>query len=340
MKKATVVGVILVLCVNLIAYTGALEDGVKLLNFAKKARVMGNEADEKEYLERAYKAFLEADDDTSRILRIYTGHLLNRDADTKDTAVALIKSRRGTYRDIISALDMIEPREKDLITTYLSSIEARIPFVDDVSLDSTSFFPYQGQRPWLGFNLNCGAKVTLVANAARDQEEVFPAGGTYRFQIGWKDSYLGNDSLSLELSSKNDFSEDEVFSVVKSSIHMPEGLQYASPRFSVTGKDFLEETRIKYRRKIGTTGFISMAIGALSVIGGVVYLTSDVTGVPDGRLPILGGATLMIWPLIFREKSKKSYTVRLKKNEAYNKSLLQEIEAMKKQILVDLEKDK
>jgi hypothetical protein len=121
---------------------------------------------------------------------------------------------------------------------------------------------------------------------------------------------------------------------------MPEGLQYISSRFSVTGKDFLDETKIKHRRKIGTTGFVSMAIGALSIIGGVIYLTADVTEVPDGRLPILGGATLMLWPLIFREKSKKTYVVRLKKNEAYNKLLRQEIETLKKQILVELDKDK
>lgn len=338
MRKAAVIGIILALSVNLIAYTGALEDGIKLLSFARKARALGNDVDEKDYLERAFRAFREADDDTSRILRIYTGHLLARDADTTEAAVALIKSKRDTYRDLVLALDMIEQKEKDLITTYLRSVEARIPFVDNMDLASKDLYPFLLEQPRVLFRLACAANVELRINDLRESSTSYPIGGEYQMLFSWKDSYLSNPDFSVALASSNGFSTEYLKKDYRIAVDMPEGLIFSGNDFSIRGKSFLPEIRTKYKGKLGIWGWASMTLGIAFIASGVGLAASENKyDRQDALGGFVTGAFFMALPIAFPKKSKRASSVRIPQNEAYNRNLRAEIEAKKKQIKVNFE---
>lgn len=338
MRKHIAVWVILLFSLNLLAYSGTLDEGLQFLRQARKARANENEKEELEYLAKAFEKFQATHDSDSLLLLSFTGSKLHKENETNPVFVDFIKQDRRGYLDKITHCPYLLSDEKEVVKNSMLVIENSIPYIGDIGINPKSIYPYRDQQAGITFNLNANAQCNLSMNGLALVNQKLSRGEN-EMKWPWSDGYLNLESLGIALDSRNDMSTDSKKITVKLIKSIPENLVFENYSFGIKGKTFLEESKRKYKKE--KSGFAKWAVGFGGIFGslGALATVIDNKDTRSSNLIITGVcATILLVGLFMPKKETSEYQiVTIEKNRIYNEELNKEIEAKKAEVKVEME---
>jgi len=324
MRRAISIISILAFSFNLLAYTGGFNEGLKYLKMAKKARMIGNDEDEKNYLTKAYEIFKEDLSRESKFLQVYTGALIEKDDEIESVAEGIVKKHREDYSEFVTELGYIDEEAKRGVLEYLEEIEDKIPFIERIKVAKEEIYPYRGGKPGITFSLNTKAHMNMKVDGNEEEMSSSYPEGENEAGFTWRDYYVLRRHLDLELKAKNAFSEYERFRRMLIDISKPMSLYYKNNEFGLQGKEFKSETKIKKR-----IDPLFLLLGIIHIVGGSI---GTVSGKSEYVWLIIGGGLFSTIGLT----NGKEVTIPDLENISYNKQLKKEISEKKKNIKVKM----
>jgi hypothetical protein len=255
--------------INLLASSGAFAEGVRFLKNAERARLLGNEKEELEYLQKAFQKFMEGKAYKEKLMLIHTGRLIRKDNEIEPIAVELVKQNRNRYISMIAELDedVLDMDKKRALKEYLLNLENRIPFIDNVKLRNLIIYPYRGDISRLEFILHTDAVLSLDIDGESPSIGRFEKGPN-SINFNWQDSYVNKNRLNLILNSRNDYCEYKKGTRVNLDISFPDDLYYSSGYFAIMGKEFKNEQK----QIISGRYFSNMVLPSILLTGGTIGL--------------------------------------------------------------------
>jgi hypothetical protein len=337
MRKKIAVFLIIMLTFHVFLAAASYEEGLQFLRLANKAKAMGNDADERTYLEKAYGQFSPIPDRKSRLMGIHTGLRLMKQAEIDEFAVALIKENRRTYRTLADDLELVNQDAKEAIIRYLERTESRIPFIDNLGIEKAIIFPFQGEQPGITFRLNAPAEVTLSVDRQPEQRKKPASAGISVLNLSWEVAFINRTSFDLDLAASNPLASDTKEARVQVTNIMPASLFYDSQSFGIRGKGPKPETKeIKKLQSKHLRAFLLWGV----ITAGLAY-SSETTNDEDTAMStgMIGAGTLILATvqLVRYFTHPKKVIVPDNANIGYNRALVNEIEAKKKDIAVKLQ---
>ena len=324
---------------NLTASTDFLDEGIISLNKAKRAQILQmNQSDITGYLHDAYSCFKKCDETKAKFLQIYVGQRIGLDKEIEKTAASILNGHRKEYITIIANINELDENEKMLLKKVILTEEEKIPFIEAIDLKKKVIFPYRDENPWLKFNLNQAAKVSLSVDDNPESSGNFPRGEGL-IVINWKDSFIEKGSLRLGLNTLNNFYSDSKQCDMQLEVKMPDSLQFSTGTFGIQGKQFKEESKlVKKPNGNYLWGIVlGMGLGYLAYSfkkdtqTGEFYTNSQ--RVTHG---IIVGGLFCVMSLICLFRFPKKSHVPHQENIAYNKELSRQIDEKKKEIMIKL----
>lgn len=336
MRKKIAVFLVVMFTFHAFLAAASYEEGLQFLRLANKAKAMGNDADERTYLEKAYGQFSPIPDRKSRLMGIHTGLRLMKQAEIDEFAVALVKDNRRTYRTLADDLELVTTDAREAIVRYLERTESRIPFIDDLGIEKETIYPFRGDQPGITFRLNAPAEVSLSVNGQSIKSKSSTRSGMNTLGISWKEDYLIQPTLDLGLVAKGDISSVAAEAGVQMTSVMPANLTFDAQAFSIKGKNRRPETKEVKRpqAKHLVAALLWSGLTAGSYFAAIKATSEDASDTYTAAIVVCGLAAL--YQLGRFISNPKKVTVDNYENIAYNRNLEAEIEAKKKDIAVKL----
>ena len=341
--------------INLLASSGAFTEGVRFLKNAERARLLGNENEELEYLQKAFQKFMEGKAYKEKLMLIHTGRLIRKDNEIEPIAVELVKQNRNRYISMIAELDedVLDMDKKRALKEYLLNIENRIPFIDNVKLRKLIIYPYRGDMSRLEFILHTDAVLSLDIDGESPSIGRFEKGPN-SINFNWQDSYVNKNRLNLILNSRNDYCEYMKVTKINLDISFPEDLYYNFRNFSISGKEFKNEQKEIISGKYFSNRVFPGILLTVGTIGFGVWASTwsnepkcDEYGkeLPSNRkmgyicTGLLGALVITYLLTTFSKKTRNKYRqiVEDRSNIKYNRKLRNEINRKKSEIEVKME---
>jgi len=337
MKKKIAVFLAVMFTFHAFLAAASYEEGLQFLRLANKARAMGNDADERTYLEKAYEQFRPSDERKSRLLGIHTGLRLSKQAEIDEIAVALVKENRRTYRTIADDLELVNQNAKEDIVRHLERTESRIPFIDDLGIEKETIYPFRGDQPGITFRLNAPAEVSLSVNGQSFRSDRLPRSGMNTLGISWKEDYLIRQTLDLGLVATGEIGSVDAEARVQMTPVMPANLTFDAQAFGIMGKNRRPETKEVKRpqAKHLVAALLWSGLTAGSYYAAIKATSEDASDTYTAAIVVCGLAA--IYQLGRFISNPKKMTVDDYVNISYNRNLEAEIEAKKKDIAVKLQ---
>ncbi len=332
--------VIMVLFFNLLIFPQANQKGRDFLRDAQEVNVeKDGDGKQRRLYESAYKEFMNSTQKNDILLKIYIGSLIHKENQIRPIAANFVKEYRDQYPMIIRDLQELNENEKQVLENYIRGIEEQFPFIEKIKLVTDSISPYSDEKPIILFSLNTPANVEFNVEDYSECNQSF-SGGPSTLSFSWQRHYMDKQSLRLTLNAKNELSEFSVEKKVLVNLILPSRLSYYNGDYSLEGESIKSETKIVTRKNFGV---LLGGLALSAVLGGVIYGVKENTETGTIYTPQerksnglkAGGVGAALTLLYFFAFSKKK-TIPHQGNIDYNRQLRAQIEALRKQVKVNL----